>query len=86
MEFMSVGVPVVVSNTKIDRHYFNDSVVRFFESGNTDALAEAMYDILMNPQKRRGLMERGLEYVSLNSWETRKPEYLNLVDSICARS
>jgi hypothetical protein len=29
MEFMSVGVPVVVSSTKIDRFYFNDSVVHF---------------------------------------------------------
>jgi glycosyltransferase involved in cell wall biosynthesis len=35
MEFMSVGVPVVVSSTKIDRYYFNDAVVRFFESGNS---------------------------------------------------
>ena len=41
MEFMSVGVPVVVSSTKIDRFYFNDSVVRFFESGNVDALAQS---------------------------------------------
>ena len=41
MEFMSLGVPVVVSSTKIDRFYFDDSVVRFFESGNADALATA---------------------------------------------
>ena len=33
MEFMAVGVPVVVSNTKVDRYYFDESVVRFFESG-----------------------------------------------------
>ena len=34
MEFMSVRVPVVVSSTKIDRYYFDDSMrVRFFESG-----------------------------------------------------
>jgi glycosyltransferase involved in cell wall biosynthesis len=86
MEFMSVGVPVVVSDTKVDRHYFNDSVVRFFESGNAGALAEAMYDILTNPQMRHDLVKRALEYVSLNSWENRRPEYLHLVDSLCARS
>ena len=33
MEFMAVRVPVVVSSTRIDRYYFDDSVVRFFESG-----------------------------------------------------
>jgi glycosyltransferase involved in cell wall biosynthesis len=85
MEFMSAGVPTVVSNTKIDRYYFNDLVVRFFESGNADALADAMYDILTNPQMRRDLVERALEYVSLNSWENRKSDYLQLVDSLCAR-
>ena len=31
MEFLSLGIPVVVSSTKIDRFYFNDSVVRFLE-------------------------------------------------------
>jgi glycosyltransferase involved in cell wall biosynthesis len=86
MEFMSVGVPAVVSDTKVDRHYFNDSVVRFFESGNDDAMAEAMYEILTNPQMRHDLVKRALEYVSLNSWENRRPEYLHLVDSLCARS
>jgi glycosyltransferase involved in cell wall biosynthesis len=85
MEFMSVGVPTVVSSTKVDRYYFDDSVVRFFESGNADALADAMYDVLQHPQIRRGMVERGLKYVSLNSWENHKLDYLQLVDSLCAR-
>lgn len=85
MEFMSVGVPTVVSNTKIDRYYFDSSVVRFFESGNADALADAMYDILKNPQTRSGMVERALEYVTRNSWENRKSAYLELVDSLCVR-
>ena len=38
MEFMSLGVPMVVSDTKSDRYYFDDSVVRFFESGNPEVL------------------------------------------------
>lgn len=85
MEFMSVGVPAVVSSTKIDRYYFDDSVVRFFESGNADALAEAMYEILKNPQMRGDMVERASKYASLNSWENRKRDYLQLVDSLCTR-
>ena len=85
MEFMSVGVPTVVSSTKIDRYYFDDSVVRFFESGNVDALAEAMYEILKNPQIRCDMVARALKYASLNSWENRRSDYLRLVDSLCAR-
>jgi len=84
MEFMSVGVPAVVSSTKIDRYYFDDSVVRFFESGNADALAEAMYEILKNPRMRGDMVKRASKYASLNSWENRKRDYLQLVDSLCA--
>jgi glycosyltransferase involved in cell wall biosynthesis len=85
MEFMSVGVPAVVSSTKIDRYYFDDSVVRFFESGNADALAEAMYEILKNPRMRGDMVKRASKYASLNSWENRKRDYLQLVDSLCTR-
>ena len=82
MEFMSLGVPMVVSSTKIDRYYFNDSVVRFFESGNVDALADAMFDVLSNGEVRRGLVALASDYAARNSWENRKSAYLNLVDSL----
>jgi glycosyltransferase involved in cell wall biosynthesis len=85
MEFMSVGVPVVVSETKVDRYYFNDGVVRFFQSGNPDLMAEAMCEVLTNPQLRSAMVGRASEYASQNSWESRKAEYLQLVDSLCAR-
>ena len=85
MEFMSVGVPVVVSSTKVDRFYFDDSVVRFFESSNVDALSEAMYSVLTNPDAQRKMVASALEYVKRNSWDTRKADYLELVDSLCAK-
>lgn len=82
MEFMSVGVPVVVSSTKIDRFYFNDSVVRFFESGNPDAMAAAMIEVLSNEELRRGLIARATEYAARHSWENCRADYLQLVDSL----
>jgi glycosyltransferase involved in cell wall biosynthesis len=85
MEFMSLGVPVVVSDTKIDRFYFDDSVVRFFESGNSDALAEAMCDVLCDDTLRNRLVRNASEYVANNSWEVRKADYIRLVDGLCPR-
>ena len=86
MEFMASGVPVVVSKTKIDSFYFNDSVVRFFESGNENDLAEAMGELLSQPELRRGLVARANEYVASNNWAKHKAEYLQLVDSLCERN
>ena len=82
MEFMSLGVPVVVSSTKIDRFYFNDSVVRFFESGNSQALAEAIVEMLQDGVLRRRIIANATEYADRNSWDRRKPDYLELIDSL----
>ena len=86
MEFMSVGVPVIVSETKIDRYYFSDSGVRFFEPGNADALSQAMAEVLENPGIRCQMVDKALEYVSRNSWANRKAEYLRLVDKLIGAS
>jgi glycosyltransferase involved in cell wall biosynthesis len=83
MEFMAVHVPVVVSNTKIDRYYFDESVVRFFTSGDETALAEAIIELLRNPTIRQSLAARASDYAAKNCWDNRKIEYLALVDRLC---
>ena len=86
MEFMAEGVPVIVSKTKIDSFYFDDSVVRFFESGNEDDLAKAMLDLMKNRELRERLVRNANEYVARNNWDTRKQKYLSLVDSLVSSS
>ena len=85
MEFMSQGVPVVVSQTKIDQYYFDESVVRFFKSGDHRAMADAMLQVIEDDGLRHKMIEEGYRYVSTHSWDTRKQDYLNLMDNLCAR-
>lgn len=85
MEYMSQGVPVIVSRTKIDTFYFDDSAVRFFPSGNVDELADSMLAVMRDPDLRRRLREQGLSYVEKNNWSSRKHEYLELVERLCNR-
>ncbi len=82
MEFMSVGVPVVVADTKVDRHYFDDTVVRFFESGNADSLAREMRTLLRDPALRQQMAANASRYVNSHCWDTRKDDYLALVDHL----
>jgi glycosyltransferase involved in cell wall biosynthesis len=82
MEFMSQGVPVVVSRTKIDTFYFEEGVVHFFRSGDSEAMAEAMLDVINNQKLRESLITRGYEYVERNGWDRKKKEYLDLIDSL----
>jgi glycosyltransferase involved in cell wall biosynthesis len=85
MEYMAEGVPAVVSKTKVDQYYFNDSIVRFFESGNEGDLAAAMLELINSPELRAKLAANAREFVARNSWDVKKHEYLHLVDSLmCA--
>jgi glycosyltransferase involved in cell wall biosynthesis len=82
MEFMAQGVPAVVSRTKVDSYYFDDNEVRFFTSGDADALADAIISLAADPSLRQQLIAHGFEYVRKNGWATKKAEYLDLIDSL----
>jgi glycosyltransferase involved in cell wall biosynthesis len=82
MEFMSQGVPVVVSQTKVDTYYFDDSVVRFFPSGDSQAMAQAILELRRNPELRESIVGKALEYTDRNGWAVKKHEYLSLLDNL----
>ncbi len=82
MEFMSLGVPVVISSTKVDRYYFDDSVVRFFKSGDVDELAEAILELARDPELRKRQAANASAYAERHSWQRRKAAYLELVDAL----
>ena len=84
MEFMALGVPVVISDTRIDRYYFDDSLVRFFPSGDSEALACAVIEVLENPEATRQRVERAQAYALSQSWQVRKADYLALVERLCS--
>ena len=82
MEFMALGVPLVVSRTRIDCHYFDDSMVRFFDSGDAQAMARAMQEVLQDEALRTRLVEGGLACASGQRWGRHRPRYLALVDGL----
>lgn len=83
MEFMALGVPVVISRTKIDSYYFTDQVARFFPSGDCVALADAILDLAQRSDERKRMAEAALEYAHQHSWQQKRREYLDLVDGLC---
>ena len=82
MEFMSQGLPAVVSRTKVDTFYYDESNVRFFTSGDDRAMAEAMLDVIQHSEVRNRLVANGYDYVERHGWDRKKKEYLDLVDLI----
>ena len=75
-------MPAVISRTAVDSFYFDDSVVRFFTSGDVRSMADAILDVIENPELRTSLATRGLEYARRTGWDVRRNDYLRLVDTL----
>ena len=82
MKTAGVDVPVIVTRTTIDRYYFNDSLVRFFQPNDEKSLAEAMLQLIENPGQRQELVRNAREFIQGYTWERNKGVYLDLVDSL----
>jgi glycosyltransferase involved in cell wall biosynthesis len=80
LEFMTVGVPLIVPNTTIDSYYFDDSLVTFFKANDETSLADAMLRMVRNPELRREQTENSLEFVKKFTWDANRAGYLDLVD------
>jgi glycosyltransferase involved in cell wall biosynthesis len=82
LEFMAMGVPVVVSDSAVDRYYFNDQVVTFFKGNDEVHLAECVLEMIQDTAKRQAQVKRADDFVRAFDWDLRKSEYLRLVDSL----
>ncbi len=85
LEFMALGIPVVASETKIDRETYNESIICFFKSGNPDSLAAAMSKVLGDASLRQRMTHRAAEFAKQNCWAEHEADYLRLVDGLCSR-
>ena len=87
MEFMALGVPVIVPDSRVDTYYFNASIARFFKGGDEQDLARAMLALIRQPELRCQLASNALHFVESHNWGQMQAQYLSLVDSLaCPRA
>ncbi len=80
-EFMACGVPLIVSRTRVDEHYFNETLVNFFD-GTAEALARALVQVYRNPEAQVELVGNAAAMATRYSWQCRSGEYESLVDGL----
>jgi glycosyltransferase involved in cell wall biosynthesis len=85
LEFMALGVPIVLSNTAIDRYYFDPSLVLFFESGDYMNLAEKLLLTLTDEQLRKRMIENSLKFVKEYSWTSKQESYFEIIYSLTGK-
>lgn len=82
LEFMTMGVPVIVPDTAIDQYYFNDSVAKFFQANDERSLAAAMLQLMQDAGLRESLVQNASEFVKKFSWQVNQAAYWGVVDSL----
>ena len=85
-EFMAVGVPLVVSRTKIHQYYYDDSLVTYYDGDNQDQLAANILSLRRNSSARNQQVSNALKYVEANNWDIERNQYLGIVDSLAGKN
>ena len=84
-EFMAVGVPVVASRTRIHQYYYNDELVKYYDSDDESGLAANILLLRKDSRLRHQQVANALKYVEAHSWDVDKFQYLGIVDSLVAK-
>lgn len=82
MEFMAMGVPVLASETRIDRYYFSDEIVQFFKSGDEQDLASRIVELAENTERRESLRANAQTFIDSNSWDVKKHIYFERIEDL----
>lgn len=82
LEFMSLGVPVIACRTKIHAYYYDDSIIQYYEDDNESELAKQMLLLRNDPALRARLATSAEIYARNNTWDARKHEYLEIIDTL----
>lgn len=82
LEFMTLGVPVIASDTSVHKYYISDDVVEYFHAGSVEELTCAIRKMYTNPKYRISLREKADEYIKDFSWDKRKSAYLELTGTV----
>ncbi|MBX3084513.1 MAG: glycosyltransferase family 4 protein [Anaerolineae bacterium] len=81
-EYLSLGIPIVISRTSAAEAYFTDDEMCFFEAGNEHDLARALLELANDPQRRHDMAVNGLKAYERYSPDKQKQATLDIANSL----
>jgi glycosyltransferase involved in cell wall biosynthesis len=82
VECVSLGVPVVVPRLRAIEYYFSDDMVAYFEPGDVESLAAAIYRLYSERPARARQAERAHRFLGQYGWERQGTELVTLYRSL----
>jgi glycosyltransferase involved in cell wall biosynthesis len=81
LEYMAMGIPVVVPRLENIAYYVSDQEVLFYEPGNAFDLANKISYLHEHPDKAERLVAQALTFVEKHNWQSEADKYLHLISS-----
>jgi glycosyltransferase involved in cell wall biosynthesis len=76
-DYLAFEKPVIASRLRAVQAYFDDDSLCFFEPGDSDSLAAAIWDLYQHPDKRQALVENSQRRYHRYQWEKQREMYLS---------
>jgi len=76
MEYISLGIPAVAPRLHTIEHYFSEDMVGYYQPEDVSSLADAIYRLYVDPQRRRRQAERSTEFLADYGWERQGADFV----------
>jgi glycosyltransferase involved in cell wall biosynthesis len=82
LEYVALRIPAVVPRLRTIRHYFSDDMVTYFTPGDDASLAEGVYRLFLEPERRRAQAERAAQFLVEYGWERQGEDFVGLYQGL----
>jgi len=85
LEYVYLGVPVVVPRLQVISHYFDDTMARFYEPENVEQMADAIVELFHKRDERQRLAHAASTFYEKHNYQAQTNLYLDLLSAPRAR-
>ncbi len=86
VEYVTCGLPTVVSRTRTSETYYSEDTVRFVEPGDVESFVNAVLELYQDPEKRKDMSRKGMVLAGKWNWDNEKAKYIQLVEKLASSS
>jgi glycosyltransferase involved in cell wall biosynthesis len=86
VEYVSLGIPVVVPRWPTFQHYFPEETVTYYDAGDVKSLVAAILAVAHNPAEARLRATRATAIYQGYRWSVQQEAYIGVHDDLMARS
>ena len=82
LEYIALGIPIVISRTKAHTTYYDSSMVNFFSPGDEKELATCVANLCNSKGERERFARNAYQFIRQHGWKESKQLYFRIIDRL----